>query len=582
MTQRIRSFKRLAGPLRLWAKIVLPTLVVLAVVVAAARIKGWPLVPFLPASGPSHDPDDWCPEHGVPESLCTLCHPELKDKLLLCNEHGLPEALCTLCHPELAKRFVMCAEHGLPESFCTLCNPPVADSGQPPDWCAEHGVPRSKCTLCNDQLVLALCAEHGLPESLCTLCHPELAKRLPTCQAHGLPPAFCPACRDSQAGAGKAPPLGRPPLLPKGPESVALCRLDLPLVKLASPQTAADAGIEAVPVQTRSLDRTLTCTGQAGYQQNRYASVRPRVEGILREVHADVGAKVRRGDVLAVVDSATLGATKAGYLSARASLRLAEKNFARLQKLARQQIVPGKTLIEVETRLSETRIDLSNARQRLLNLGISSAQIDQFAEANDTSSLLPITAPMEGVVVRRKAVSGEAVEATTELFAVADLSTMWVHLNLHEDDLRWVRPGQPVSFAVESQPGDGFQGKITWINSEVDARTRTIQVRAEVDNTAGMLRSGMYGTGVIQIEAPRATQVVPKLAVQRHRLWPVVFVKKAEDLFEPRRVNIGRKVGAFWEITAGLNPHDLVVTTGSFLLKTELSKGSIGAGCCGD
>jgi len=92
----------------------------------------------------------------------------------------------------------------------------------------------------------------------------------------------------------------------------------------------------------------------------------------------------------------------------------------------------------------------------------------------------------------------------------------------------------------------------------------------------------MYGKGMIQIEAPAKAQVVPKTAVQWYERSSVVFVQKAGDLFEPRQVSVGRKEGPFWEITAGIQPNEAVATTGSFLLKTELMKGSIGAGCCGD
>jgi len=560
------------------AKFVVPALAVLAVVVAGARIKGWPILPFVQASGPEYDPADWCREHGVPESLCTLCHPELKEKLLWCNEHGLPEALCTLCHPELANRFVMCTEHNMPDSYCTICNV-SSEPGDLPDWCGEHGVPESLCTLCNPALESPVCPEHQVPETLCTVCRPELAEQFPTCAAHGLPPAFCPVCRRSYVAGGTARGTG-PPLLPKGAESVELCRLDLPLVKLPSPKTRADAGIELAPVETKPLGRTLSCNAVADFNQNRYAAVRPRVEGIVRQIRTDVGTTVRSGDLLAVIDSASLGEARAEYLSARALLDLAHKHWQRLQTLAERQIVPGKTLIDAETRFTEARINVSRARQRLRNLGLSASEIEAVEKNQDTSSLLSITAPLDGVVVRRQVATGEAVQPTSELFAVADLRTMWVYLQLYEDDVNEVRMGQRITFLVGGDTQHEYRGTVTWISPEVDPHTRTVRVRAEVDNADGQLRAGMYGTGRIEIEPPRPSLVVPRLAVQWHEGAPVVFVQKAEDLFEPRRVDLGRKQGPWWEVTAGVKLDERVATTGSFLLKTELQKGSIGAGCC--
>jgi cobalt-zinc-cadmium efflux system membrane fusion protein len=238
--------------------------------------------------------------------------------------------------------------------------------------------------------------------------------------------------------------------------------------------------------------------------------------------------------------------------------------------------------LEAETRLGEARIHVAETRQRLLNFGLAPAGIEELAESEEPGSLLPILAPLDGVVVRRHAVVGEAAEATTELFTVANLATMWVLLDLYESDLRRVREGQPVTFTVGAMPGSSYAGRLTWIDPEVNPETRTIPVRAEVENGDGLLRCGTFGTGAIEIEAPAEALVVPKTAVQRHEGSAVLFVRKAAALFEPRRVSVGRKEGPWYEITNGLEPGEPVVTTGSFLLKTELMKGAIGAGCCGD
>ena len=554
-----------------------------AVASAGVAIKGWPLSD---RPGVLQNSGDWCAEHGVPESLCTLCQPELRNQLVWCDAHGLPEAICTLCSSPLKGQLVVCEEHGLPEAFCTQCNPTLVSTVSNVDWCAEHGVPESKCSLCNPGVAGDLCQEHHLPEALCTLCHPELAEQLPTCSEHGLPPAFCLQCQSSRVALGElsdvATMVNNALLLPKGAESAELCRLDLPSVRLASAQTMVNAGLEVARVEARSLSQKVTCNARISYNENRYAQVRPRVDGIVHEVPLDVGAKVRRGDVLAVIDSVDLGNAKADYLSVLASLDLAESNMGRVRNLVEKQIVPSKQQIEAETQLAASRFRATQAKQRLMNLGISPQEIDKFTRSNDTNSLLQITAPLDGVIVRRSAVVGEAVERAEELFAVADITNMWAHLDLYENDLRWVQEGQPVTLFIDSLFGDGFTGKVTWISPEVNPRTRTIQVRTEVENPRGLLRSGMYGRGVIQVSAPNETLVVPKVAVQWHNRSPVVFVKKSDELYQPRRVSLGRKEGPFWEVHAGVRADELVVTTGSFLLKTELMKGSIGAGCCGE
>jgi cobalt-zinc-cadmium efflux system membrane fusion protein len=186
------------------------------------------------------------------------------------------------------------------------------------------------------------------------------------------------------------------------------------------------------------------------------------------------------------------------------------------------------------------------------------------------------------VVVRRQAVVGEAVEPQTELYAVADLSTMWVCLDVYEKDVSNVRVGQAVTFEARQLPSGDFSGAVSWISPEVDARTRTIRVRAEVANPAGLLRANLYGTGSIQIGEVHEMLMVPRVAVQSHEDHPVVFVRKSETEYEPRRVALGHEELGFCEITAGVKEGELVVTTGSFLFKTELNRGAIAAGCCDD
>src|SRR3989304_2201334 len=124
----------------------------------------------------------FCQEHGVPEKFCTLCHAELKSRLVMCQEHGLPEEVCTICHPANERKYglkMICKEHGLPKHLCTKCNPALLGGEVASDWCAEHGVPESLCTRCKPELAqrVAMCREHGVPAAICTICRPELGEK---------------------------------------------------------------------------------------------------------------------------------------------------------------------------------------------------------------------------------------------------------------------------------------------------------------------------------------------------------------------------------------------------------------------
>lgn len=493
-------------------KILLPTVVITGVVFLVAAVKGWtpPLGLSILSSetGEAKPPADWCPEHGVPESLCTLCNPALKEKSLWCGEHGLTEDLCTLCHPELAGRFDVCREHRLPPSFCPQCADAIADS-----------------------------------------------------------------VRQSTGG---DPDSGQKATRTTGAE------VDLPLVRLASRRIVEDAGIVVAPTHFAEVTNTVTGNGVVTYNQNRYAQVRPRVEGFLREVLVDVGAKVRRGDVLARVDSSGLGSAKADYLAALALVELAQRNVERMKSLSAKGITPQKNLLEAETHLREDQVNVVRTRQALLNLGVTHRQIDRFVTVGEPDSILEITAPQDGVVVERHAVEGEAVEPTSHLFTVTDLTTMWVVLDLYERDVLRVAVGQSVAFHVPAFPSDEFIGTLTWISPEVNSRTRTVRARVEVENPNALLRANLFGKATIATSEPHQTLVVPKEAVQTHEGIQLVFVKKSDTVFEPRPVRVGQKNGRHWEIVSGVQPGEEVVTTGSFLFKTELQKGAIGGGCCAE
>ena len=198
----------------------------------------------------------------------------------------------------------------------------------------------------------------------------------------------------------------------------------------------------------------------------------------------------------------------------------------------------------------------------------------------NASTLLPLTAPFDGVVVERNAAPGEVVDVARALYAVADTTRMWVMLDVHERDLRHVDLGQPVVVTVTSLRGESFAGSLTWVSAHVDPRTRTLRARAEVENPDGRLRANMFGSARITVLQHDDVLVVPKGAVQWEGCCNVAFVRVSDVLFEPRKLHLGWESETVFEVLDGLDAGDVVVTTGSFLLKTELLKGSIGAGCC--
>ncbi|NNM27227.1 MAG: efflux RND transporter periplasmic adaptor subunit [Phycisphaerales bacterium] len=456
--------------------------------------------------------------------------------------HEIPGETCPFCHPELIESMGWCGGHDVAEALCTRCNvgliPAFEARG---DWCVTHGLPESQCLICLR------------PAST------------------GEPAAERPDAAGARAGAGVMR-VNRPPS--------PTCTTSYTTVQLASPAVARRAGLRVETLEKQSVPEVVTCNADVAFNGGRYAHLASRAPGIITEVRVDLGATVDAGEVLAVVDSSDIGSAKAAFLQARSLVDLWEKTHAREQSLFEQNVGTERDVLEAETRLVESRVQLGNARQRLQNLGLSERDLEVVAETNDTSSMLPLRAAFPGIVVERHAVPGEVVTTARSLFAVADTQTMWVMLDVYETDVARLERGQRVTMRVDAMPDRTFTGELTWISAEVDRRTRTIQARAEVENPDGLLRANMFGRAEITVRTIEEAVLVPASAVQWDGCCNVVFVRHTDTIYQPYKVTLGYKQGERFVVEDGVPAGEAVVTQGSFLLKTEILKGNIGAGCC--
>jgi cobalt-zinc-cadmium efflux system membrane fusion protein len=464
-------------------------------------------------------------------------------------EHGIPEASCPFCYADLVNQFDLCGEHGVPEGLCTRCKPALIPAFKATgDWCKEHQLPESQDEQCNPGV---LAKYEGKPSSQ--------------------PASVSPISVETVA----------PDDLPRTQRAPTVtCTKDRSVIRLASAETVRSIGLEFEPVRRQPLHQTLVVNAEAVYDSTKFATLSSRAPGVVVAVHKTVGDLVQRGEVLAAVDSADLGSAKAALLDASATVRLWEKNHHREKSLFGQGIATEQELLDTETKLTESQIELARARQRLLNLGLAMAQIEQLMSADDSSSLLELLAPFDGTVVERAATVGEVVDTTKPLLAIADTSHMWAMLDLSQGQIQDVQVGQPVVLTIDGLRGETFAGRLAAIQNEVDPRTRTIKARAEIDNERGLLRANSFGRAEISIRHGEEALLVPKSAVQWDGCCNVVFVRESETRFRPRKVRLGVDPADVYEVLDGLDGSETVVTQGSFLLKTEVLKGSIGAGCC--
>jgi membrane fusion protein, heavy metal efflux system len=468
------------------------------------------------------------------------------------------------------------------------------EQGEKDDWCAEHSVPDSVCVECRKVGLpgdrdFGWCRTHGVHQ--CPLEHPEVAelKRPPAVTAEDF-------ARAARALA----------FAPR-PENNSKCKLQQRRIQFASAESAARLGVEVRPAARTAVTEAVSANGEIVYDATRVARLSSRVPGTVWRVEKQVGDRVRRGDVLAVVDAAEVGRAKAEFQQAMTQAELKAQTLARLQELAGRS-VSGQSLQAAEAALEEARVRLLTAEQALRNLGLSARAADyqglppeeiarrlQFLGLPDalartfdprtaSSNLLAVRSPLDGEVVARSAVAREQADASRVLFIVADAQRMWLMLNVRLEDAGLLRPGLAVRFRHEGH-GGWDEGTVAWVSPAADEKTRTVPVRVELPNAHGRHHARTFGTArVILREEPNAI-VVPSEAVHWDGDCNVVFVRDrhfdapgAPKVFHVRKVRPGAKDGLNTEIIAGVLPGELVATRGSGILRAELLKNNLGEG----
>jgi cobalt-zinc-cadmium efflux system membrane fusion protein len=472
---------------------------------------------------------------------------------------------------------------------------------EPDDWCAAHSVPESCCVECNAKLLArppayGWCAKHGVHD--CPLEHPDVA------QAQSPP----------RVGPGDLERAGRALAFADRPENSKRCKFHPRRLQFASQEALDKAGVEMVPAWESAVEESVAVNGEVNYDPDGVTPLSTPVAGRLWRVLAQVGKAVHKDDVLALVDAAEVGKAKAEFLQALAEVSLRHETLRALDRGLSSGAVPEATYRSARAALRQAQIRLVAAQQVLGNLGLPIRAEDvrhlapgrlgerlQFlglealadglkAEKASTANLLPVKAPRDGVVVVRRAAAGQVVDPAKTLFVVADPRRMWLTLHVRPEALKPFRQTDPrlllqgriVHFRPDGTRED-VTARVAWVNTAVDERTRTLEVRADLPNPGGRLRANTFGAGRIVLrEEPRAV-VVPDEAVHWDGGCHVVFVydkhspgQDAPKVFHVRSVRPGARYDGNTEIIAGLLAGEMVAAKGSGALRAELLKGNLG------
>jgi membrane fusion protein, heavy metal efflux system len=338
-----------------------------------------------------------------------------------------------------------------------------------------------------------------------------------------------------------------------------------------SPEAAEGAGIEVKPAGSAALKTVLALPGEIQLNPRRVAHVVPRVEGVVVEVRKELGDTVKRGEVLAVLESRELAELKSQYLVALRRLDLARATFAREERLWKEKISAEQDYLVAKKERAEAKILEEAAAQKLLALSIAKAELRAIASGAATAfSRYELQAPFEGEVVEKHLALGETAQADAGVFTIADLSTVWAEITVYAKDLPSVQVGQAVT-AKAADTAYTAGGKVFYVGRLVGEHTRSAKAYVEIPNPERRWRPGLFVTVEVVQEEVEVPVAVMAEAIQTHQDRPVVFVQH-EDLFEVRPVTLGRRDREWVEVRAGLSAGERYAARNSVILKSELGK----------
>lgn len=337
-----------------------------------------------------------------------------------------------------------------------------------------------------------------------------------------------------------------------------------------SPDARKTFGIEVAEAGPGKLERTITLPGEVRLNADKVAHIVPRVSGMVREVHKNLGDAVSPGEVIAVLDSRELADAKAADLAAASRHELAKANVERIEKLFEKKIAPEEELLKARQALAETDIDHRTAEAKLHALGLTQEQVEKLHEEKDTDySRYEIKAPFAGAVIEKHITLGEVVNPDTSCFVLADLGNVWVDITVYPQDIPHVTVGQPVDVTAAGQKAQ--RGEIAYVSPKIEEGTRTGVARVVLANPEHRWRPGMFIRADLVVSSEEVAVVVPNSAIQTIENQTVVFVEE-HDEFKKRPVLIGRTTGNQSEVLKGLDPGERYAASGTFVLKAELGK----------
>ena len=324
-----------------------------------------------------------------------------------------------------------------------------------------------------------------------------------------------------------------------------------PSVKI-NPATVQNMGVRFARAERKDFSRVLRTVGTITYNEEKIYTVSPKISGWIEKLYVNsTGQPVSKGQTLLEIYSPNLVTTQQEYL-------LALRNREQLGKSANAQIREG----------AESLVAAS--RQRLQYWDIPEKEINNLEKSGKVRKTLTLQSPQNGIILHLNAEEGKFVKAGTNLYKIADLSTVWVDVSIYDNETPWIHEGQEAEMTLSYLPGEKFIGKVRYIYPYLDKKARDIKVRLEFKNPGLKLKPGMYANILLKSDPVENAIVVPTEAVLRSGTRNLVFISQKKGRFEPREVTLGAESeDGTIRILSGLTGNEKIVVSAQFLIDSE-------------
>jgi membrane fusion protein, heavy metal efflux system len=329
--------------------------------------------------------------------------------------------------------------------------------------------------------------------------------------------------------------------------------------------------VQIATVEKSSLPRVLRLTGAVAYNGFKTTQVFTAVGGPVQEILVAPGEMVRAGQPLLVVSSPDFSVARSAYIKAHSTFQLADKNYQRARDLFEHHAIAERDLQQAESDHAAAQADLQSSEDAMRVLGIKDPE-GSMKNQTKLTSRATVVAPVSGEITERLVGPGQLLQAnTTQCFTISDMGTVWILVNVYQNDLQYVHMGDDVAITTDAYP-DTFHGKISFLSPALDPNTRTLQARIVTPNPGLKLKKDMYVNATVQAGKITDALTVPDAAVLRDtENQPFVYALTGANQFSRQSVTVGDSHDGRTQITSGLKQGQRIAGDGSLFLQFKNS-----------